>query len=569
MNDGGHGVANPQHGRHTRILAFLALAVLAGALEWNWFAMPFERDEGEYAYAAWLLREGGVPYRDSFLHKPPGIVYTYWLAQKLGGDGCWPPRALGFAAVLGTAGLIALCGRKTIGTVGGWVAAGLYVAGLGVPMLSGIAANTEKFMMPFVMGAAALWLSGRERERNGWHWAGAGACVGGGLLFKQIGLPVLGTMLAMWLAEDIRRLGWRRGIRGGCAGAGAALAVLGLGTLPIALKGALAEMWECTVAYNLQEIGGRSGGWMYFAFFCRLAGWPCAPLAGLAAVGGLAGWRRSWRWGVLGMVALGTVYMAFHGHYYILALPFLALLAGAGAAAAGGWAGGRGGRGKAVAAAVGGAAGAILVWNHGAMLLAGPETLSRMAYGPRNPFVESREAAKRLAERTEEGEEVFMLGSEPQILYYARRKNCGRHVVAYPLVYQSGWAEKYQDEAMGDLLRARPRAVVVDGWGPGWAGDRDLAVRYLTRSMREVKARYRQAGGWVPDRAGGRWKEPLEGDEEARSTLLLYVDEGKAGGAGDAGVGVRAGEGRETGGDWAEKEQAGESVGIAAKRSDS
>lgn len=66
MNDGGHGVANPKRGRKTGILAFLSLAVLAGALEWNWFAMPFERDEGEYAYGAWLLREGGVPYRDSF-----------------------------------------------------------------------------------------------------------------------------------------------------------------------------------------------------------------------------------------------------------------------------------------------------------------------------------------------------------------------------------------------------------------------------------------------------------------------------------------------------------------------
>lgn len=234
------------------------------------------------------------------------------------------------------------------------------------------------------------------------------------------------------------------------------------------------------------------------------------------------------------MVALGTVYMAFHGHYYILVLPFLTLLAGAGAEAVGRWTGGQTGWGKTVSAVVGGAVGGILVWSYAAMLVVGPETLSRMEYGPRNPFAESREVAKRLAERTEEGEAVFMLGSEPQILYYARRKNCGRHVVAYPLVYKSGWAEKYQDEAMADFLRGRPRVVVVDRWGPGWAGDHGLATRYLTRSVRAVEARYRQVGGWVPDQDGGRWKEPLEGDEEGRATLLLYVDEGqRGGGAGD------------------------------------
>lgn len=507
---------------------WVACVVLALVLEWNWFAMPFERDEGEYAYAAWLLRNGGVPYRDSFLHKPPGIVYVYWFAQMVGGDGYCPPRVLGFLAVLGTAWVLSYCGRKTAGPVGGWTAAGLYVVGLGVPMLSGIAANTEKFMMLFVMGAAALWLSGRERERNVWHWVGAGACAGAGLLFKQIGLPVLGMIFAMWLVEDMRRMGWRRALCRGCAGAGAAFAVMGLGVLPIALKGALAEMWECTVAYNLQEIGGRSGGWRYFAYFCQWAGWTCAPLVGLAAVGGVAGWRKNWRWVVLGGGALGTVYMAFHGHYYILVLPFLTLLAGGGADVVGRLAGGSGARRKGVTAVVGGVVGMVMVSGYGTMLFMEPNALARKAYGVTNPFVESREVAERLAELTKEGDEVFMLGSEPQILFFAGRRNCGRHVVAYPLVYPSGWALKYQDEAIKALLDRHPRAVVMDGCWPAWAGDRALAERYLSRSVEELEAAgYREWGGWVLDKSGGRWKEPLGTNEKGSATLLLYVADGK------------------------------------------
>lgn len=35
-------------------------------LRWNSFEMPFERDEGEYAYSAWILRRGIMPYENSF-----------------------------------------------------------------------------------------------------------------------------------------------------------------------------------------------------------------------------------------------------------------------------------------------------------------------------------------------------------------------------------------------------------------------------------------------------------------------------------------------------------------------
>ena len=56
------------------VILFISFFVL---LNWNSFSAPFERDEGEYAYSAWLLRTGDTPYQDSFLQKPPLIIYTY------------------------------------------------------------------------------------------------------------------------------------------------------------------------------------------------------------------------------------------------------------------------------------------------------------------------------------------------------------------------------------------------------------------------------------------------------------------------------------------------------------
>ena len=39
--------------------------------------MPFERDEGEYAYMGNLLLEGLLPYRDAYNMKLPGTYFMY------------------------------------------------------------------------------------------------------------------------------------------------------------------------------------------------------------------------------------------------------------------------------------------------------------------------------------------------------------------------------------------------------------------------------------------------------------------------------------------------------------
>ena len=77
-------------------------------MQWNWFAMPLERDEGEYVYAAWLMRTGkGVPYLDSDLQKPPMIVYTYGLVEAVAPTSDKVGfRVAGFLAVLATVGLV-------------------------------------------------------------------------------------------------------------------------------------------------------------------------------------------------------------------------------------------------------------------------------------------------------------------------------------------------------------------------------------------------------------------------------------------------------------------------------
>ena len=65
------------------ILAVAVIVLLTAAVRVPLLGIPFERDEGEYAYIAWRLGHHELPYRDWIDQKPPGIFWIYWLALQL------------------------------------------------------------------------------------------------------------------------------------------------------------------------------------------------------------------------------------------------------------------------------------------------------------------------------------------------------------------------------------------------------------------------------------------------------------------------------------------------------
>ena len=120
--------------------------ILLLVLRWNSFEMPFERDEGEYAYSAWLMSKGGTLYKDAFLQKPPLIVYTYWLGQLLTKTGLWPARALALASVVGVMLTTSLVIARKFGRRASLVGFSLLPIMLSFPYFMGLGANTEIFI---------------------------------------------------------------------------------------------------------------------------------------------------------------------------------------------------------------------------------------------------------------------------------------------------------------------------------------------------------------------------------------------------------------------------------------
>ena len=529
---------------------FLLLAAVMGALQWNWFAMPLERDEGEYAYSAWLMRTGkGVPYKDSFLQKPPMIIYTYALMEALApGNNKVGFRVAGFWAALATAGLVWRLGTREFGGRAGLWAAWLWVVFLHqFMMFRTVAANVEKFMVVPMLGAMAV--AGRG-ERRGWRWGLAGALGAVAVLYKPICAPVLGVWCAWAMFSGQRRGGGPPAPPGASAGSrtpqgrtsvwrrvgwlalGGAVATAA-GVAWFAWKGALGAMWECAVeftgAYARMAGNPLSTGWFWFKVY---GGWKVAVILVLAAGGvvlrrrdGGLGWGAVFAaaWGV----ALGDM---VGGHYYIMALPMAAVLGGAFIERVsqkdgrGVWRG---------AIATAGVFAVLMSGEECKALRHAPARLVRGIYGSQ-PFVEAEEAGLAVAEKCPEEGTVHIIGSEPEVLWYARRKCATRFDIAYPMTLPTRFAAKYQDEAARALEERRPDVVVFVRAAGGFGGREVMAQPpfgwYLGRMASVVfGADYELALAHMPGEDGG-WKRggTWEGRTEEEADWGIWKARGSA-----------------------------------------
>src|SRR5437764_458261 len=113
-------------------------------------------DEGEYAWGADILARGGVPYRDNFLQKPPGIVLIYWATFQLAGTGFVPIHAAAALALGCTAYLLYRIGLTVGGPGAGWLSGTLFLLAMLDRVDEVTAANGVLFMVLPVAGAALL-----------------------------------------------------------------------------------------------------------------------------------------------------------------------------------------------------------------------------------------------------------------------------------------------------------------------------------------------------------------------------------------------------------------------------
>ncbi len=499
---------------------FLALFFLT---QWNSWTGPFDRDEGEYAYAAWLLRAGGMPYAQAFVQKPPVVIYVYALAQTISDAPVVPVRVLASLSVLLTIGLTAYTARKRAGPVAGVAVLFVLPVLMATPSILPFSANTEKFMILPLTGLLALHASAPGKLRAP-AAAAAGAHASAAVLAKPIcALVVLAVALhGAWRAHRrgeklgalFKTLGW------GSAGfAGTSLLLCA----PIVAGGAGGDLWLAVVTFNRHY--ARLNGWDPGPFLVQMSSLlrDCWPLFGfLAAAVTRAAKTGAFELGLL-VVAGASAYTDVNGHYYVMLMPIWALVVvGVLAAVVDGLSKHAPARRALLAACAIAATASALLWPLRQQVRTPPAELSRRTY-PGNPFAESSPVAERLAALTRPSDPVFVAGSEPQILYYARRRSPTRFTIMYPLMLPTPFAARFQQEVVDVLRSDPPAAIVVSRSALSWASNPqspEILLPFLERLLTE---RYALVGGWVRGGAGdGAWKEGLDPRETDSASLLVY-----------------------------------------------
>lgn len=308
--------------------------------------MGFGRDQGIYAVVADAVLSGGMPYRDAWDFKPPGIYLVYILAQGLFGSNEWSIRlveVIAFGSVVPVFWGLAkrFFGDGRIGLVGAalaiWIEAQLEFWHTSQPESFG-----------GLLALIGLWLTthpvvGGLSWKHGSRWFGAGLLFGLAALMKPhlVGVAVIAAGHAAWRLRIEART-WKHQLTAvAMVGAGAAC-TLALCLAWFASRGALGDLHHTLFVFapGYAATTWRSGYLAYYtysAFKEATLGFSAIAGIGIALTLGLGNRTPREKEGLWLLVAaavpqlLGIAMQSkFFAYHYGSVLPFCALVAAPG-----------------------------------------------------------------------------------------------------------------------------------------------------------------------------------------------------------------------------------------------
>lgn len=452
-----------------------AVYIRIGLLE-----IPFERDEGEFAYMGQLMLNGIPPYKIAYNMKMPGIYAIYAVMMAVFGQTIWGVH-FGFMLVnLATIVFVFLLTKRILGACAGAGAAAAYSVLSVCPCVLGTQAHATHFVLVFALAGMLLTFRAVDLKRGRLYFA-AGVLFGTSFLMKQPG-AVFGLLAFAYCAWHERRdrSPWPQ------AAKRLGLLVVG-GIAPLAVTvvwlwqaGVLETFFFWTFTYlrtYATQVSIRYAPGILRDNLPRAVGncWPLYIPAGIGLLVLFAD-RNLRRKSVL---TIGFFLASFIGvsagfyyrpHYFVLILPAVAMLAGLAVS----WAmnklsGGATLKGRALLpAALYVLALASCVAKENKFFFAmTPDRACRHMYGA-NPFPESIVIADYIRKHSSPDDTVAVVGSEPQIYFYTNRKAAVTYIYMYPLMEVHPFARKMQQEMIGQIVTNEPKYVVFVGTATSW-----------------------------------------------------------------------------------------------------
>jgi len=522
--------------------------------------MPLDRVEGEYAYAGQLILQGVPPYKESYNLKLPGTYVSYAVVMAVCGQ---TPTGIHLGVALvnaATIWLMFLLGRCLLDEAAGATAAVAYALMSLSPNILGLAGHAAHFVVLPALGGVLFLLraippsrhAGRRTDsrvpRPCWRpLAVSGILFGLAFVMKSNGIffGVFGGLYLLWVRLEPRWLGPADGGLGtrrfprrragevvsvdwlalgrqfAVFGGGFALPYL-LACLWLGAAGVLPQFWRWTVTH-----GSNYGFAIPLAKASDLTSASLHAILGpdfifwlLPCVGALMIWwdqrldgRRRYLLASLFLLSVASISMGsdLREHCLIQLLPILALLIAVAVS-----------RGiellqgdqsielflaLAVLVFTALGAGAVLI-GHGAIWFAlSPRQAVEEIYGT-TVFGDARDAAEFIRANATPDARIAVIGHEPEIFFYTRRRSATGHIYTYALMERHPLALAMQDEFIREVESNRPEYVVyvnnqlswqiqpdsqpklLEWWPRYWETNLDLIRTLITRQgMEEFRER--------------------------------------------------------------------------------
>ncbi|MEP6645467.1 MAG: glycosyltransferase family 39 protein [Saprospiraceae bacterium] len=445
--------------------------------------IAFERDEGEYAYIAKLLMKGIAPFKEAYTMKLPGTSAMYAFIMTIFGE---TNSGIHFGVLvmgIGTILFLFLAFKKLFNAQVALFAAGVYAIMSVSPTVLGFAAHATHFITFFV--AIALYFLSRFYDQRTIITAGlVGLMMGLAFMMKQqaVFFIVFGGIAVVMtgLMEKPVKIGpvLLQGLVYSVA------ALLPYAILVLILKGAgtFDKFWFWTMAYagkyalglsvddGMKEFVARFKPMLSeFTFFWILffAGIILTFLskftvkqklfiflfsisAFLTVCPGFY-FRRHYficflpAIGLMGGVALyylTDILSRYSKSRYIAIMPFL-IFCFAGIAAVSG--------------------------NKDFYFNSTTAQIAKKQYG-NNPFNESIKIAEYIKKNSADTDRIAVMGSEPQIMFYADRLSATGYIYTYPLVEIQPFNQQMQNEMAAEIEKNKPKFIVYCLISASWLG---------------------------------------------------------------------------------------------------
>jgi hypothetical protein len=500
--------------------------------------VPLERDEGEYAYIGKLILDGVAPYTSAYSMKLPGTYFMYALLMTLFGKTIAGIH-VGLLIMNAATMLFFFLGfRKLFNSSVAFFAASVYGLMALSPAFLGFAAHATHFVSFFV-SLGVFFLSMFNDKRNLLHAFLVGIMMGLCFLMKQqavffILFGGIVIILIGFLDKPVKFL--RIFLQASLYTLGVILPYL-LTLLILKMSGAFDKFWFWTVEYASKYASGISlkNGinefiitfkpmWREFAFFWLLflAGIVLTFFSKLSA-------KQKMLSLLFAFFAFLTICPGFYfrKHYFISFLPAVGLLGGISLFY--------------LSSIIQQflkirsftvlpflvfffAAFFALSKNKNYYFKAEPDEIVAMVYGY-NPFVESIEIAEYIRNNTDEKDKIAVLGSEPQIFFYADRLSATGYIYTYGLMEIHEYTQKMQEEMVAEIEKNDPKYLVFCGISSSWLRQEKSPVIIFDWFDKAARERYVLDGiaDLLSDRTVYKWGNEVNSYQlRSNQYILIY-----------------------------------------------